>query len=90
MGHLCSLLGRLPKAKIPKKDFYACSDALFTIFKGHIIAAACLEMGLPSPDSTLATTSLKTMSQKEKRVYVVDLAIKVVDKCTIIPDALLH
>lgn len=47
-------------------------------------------MGLPSPDSTLATPSLKTMSQKEKRDYVVDLAIKVVDKCTIIPDALLH
>ena len=33
---LYSLLGRLPKAKDPKKDFNACSDALFII-----VAAAC-------------------------------------------------
>ena len=52
--------------------------------------AACLEMGIPGPGSTLVTPCLKTMSQKDKHAYVVGLAIKVVDKCTVIPDAILH
>ena len=30
------------------------------------------------------------MLQKDKHAYVVGLAIKVVDRCTIIPDAILH
>ena len=42
LGHLCSLLGRLPNAKDPHKDFNACSDVLFTILKGHFIYSSCL------------------------------------------------
>ena len=46
LGHLCSLLGRLPHANIPKKDLYACLDALLTAFKGHVVAATCDFLGL--------------------------------------------
>ena len=52
LGHFCSLLGRLPRAKDPKKDFDACLDALFTVLKGHFVAAACCEMGITSPNDT--------------------------------------
>ena len=53
LGHLCCQLGRLPQAKVPKKDLHACLDALHTIFKGHIVAAARSELGLESSDVNL-------------------------------------
>ena len=89
MWHFCSLLGRLPKATKPKKDFHACSDALFTIFKGHIIAAACKEMGLSGPDDEL-TDKLTDKSNTERCTYVINIARKVVDKYTIVGDAILN
>ena len=46
LGHFCALLGRLPQARDPKKDFNACRDILFTVLKGHFIAAACSKMGI--------------------------------------------
>lgn len=40
LGQLCSLLGRHPSAKDPKKDMNTCVDFLMTVLKGHYIAAA--------------------------------------------------
>ena len=51
LGHFCGLLGRLPKAKDPKKDFNTCRYIVFTVLQGHYIAAACKEMGIETPDS---------------------------------------
>ena len=39
-GYFCSLLGRLPKARQPKKDKNVCMDVLFTVLKGHYVAYA--------------------------------------------------
>ena len=89
--NVCSLFGRLPKAKFLRRTsmhvLMPCSPSSKDI---SYVAAACFEMGVPGPDSTLVTPCLKTKSQKDKRAYVVDLAIKLVDKYTIIPDAILH
>ena len=30
---------------MPKKDLYACLDALFTVYKGHLVTAACMKLG---------------------------------------------
>ena len=45
-GYFCSLLGRLPKARQPKKDMNACMDVLFTVLKGHYVAYACKLLGI--------------------------------------------
>ena len=51
LSHLLCRFRRLPEARDPKKNLHACQDALLTIFKGHLIAAACTELGLESADS---------------------------------------
>ena len=45
-GHFCSLLGRLPNARDPKKYMNACTDILFTMLKGHYVAYACILLGI--------------------------------------------
>ena len=44
LSHFCALLGRLPRAKDP------CRDVLFTVLKGHYIAAAYEVLGIRSAD----------------------------------------
>jgi hypothetical protein len=46
LKYFCSLLCQLPKAKVPKKDFNACIDILFTILKCHYITPACSVLGI--------------------------------------------
>lgn len=46
------MLGRFPNAKDPKKDMNACTDALFTVLKGHYIAYACQLLGLSGPSES--------------------------------------
>ena len=46
---LFTRLGRLPKARKPKDDMHACQDALITVFKGHVVAAACTELVIEGP-----------------------------------------
>ena len=46
LTQLFTRLGRLSKAKKPKDDMHACQDALLTVFKGHIVAAACTELNI--------------------------------------------
>ena len=41
--------------KNPKKDFNACSDVLFTIVKGHLIATACDVLGIEKPHEESAS-----------------------------------
>lgn len=83
LGYLYSLLGRLPQAKKPKKDYNACSDALFAVVKGHFIAAASVELGTRNPhEESSSPAALKTASPAEKQKYVFHLAEKVLSKCT--------
>ena len=59
-----------------------CQDALLTIYKGHLITAACSELGLDSPDSDWP----KPLTRE---VCVANIALKVLTQCTIIPEAIL-
>ena len=47
------LIKRFPAAKKPKKDMNACTDALFAVLKGHILAFACTELGIEGIDSEI-------------------------------------
>ena len=82
LGHLCSLLGRLPKAKDPKKDFNACSDALFTILKGHFIAAACDILGIRKPDEEPASLVAvkRNCPDEDKKAYIYHISQEIVNK----------
>ena len=88
LGHLFSQLGRLPHAKVPKNDLHACLDALLTVFKGHIVAAACVELNLEHPDASMEKPLPKN-STKEKRDFVFSLANKIVTNFTVIPNSIL-
>ena len=90
LGQFCSLLGRHPSAKNPKKDMNACCDFLMTVLKGHYIAEACTTLNLDSPESDLANVpDPKTTSVQERRAFVNDIAATVVEKCGLIEDAIL-
>ena len=87
--HFCSLLGRLPKAKDPKKDMNACTDVLFTVLKGHYVACACSLLGIASPNDTPKhLPPLKTREQKSK--FIAELSRKVINLCSINKEALLN
>ena len=61
---------------------HACHDALLTVFKGHIVAAACIELGIEGPDMDLLTGALARCSN----LHVAD---RVVKKFTVLPEAIL-
>lgn len=65
-GTLGPLIKRIPAAKKPKKDMNACTDALFTVFKGHILPYACQELGIENVDSEIAKSSMKLTTDVEK------------------------
>ena len=92
LGHLCSLLGRLPKAKDPKKDFNACSDALFTILKGHFIAAACDILDIRKPDEEPASLGAVKGScpDAEKKAYIYRVSREIVNKYSVIAESVLN
>ncbi|KAL5474743.1 hypothetical protein EMCRGX_G026736 [Ephydatia muelleri] len=50
LNQLFTRLGRLPNVNNPKADMHACQDALLTVFKGHIVAAAYRELSIGGPD----------------------------------------
>ena len=64
-GHLCTLLGRIPAAKVPKKDMNTCTDALFTVLKGHFVAYTCKLLGISDPNDTPKT--LPPLNSKEDK-----------------------
>ena len=92
LGHFCALLGRLPQAKDPKKDFNACRDVLFTVLKGHYVAAACAELGVEKadqlPENTCKFAQMQQKPLAEQREFVYSVARAVVEKCSIIGDSL--
>lgn len=91
LGHLCSLLGRLPQANDPKKYLHACLDVLMTIFRGHIIAAACNELGMNDMDSVLPLSAqLKMGNEGKNRSFIVNLASQIVDKYTVVSQAFMN
>ena len=82
LWHLCCQLGRLPQAKVPQKDLHACLDALLSVYKGHLVTAACKELGLNSPANDLP-------DQTQVDNCVRQVAQHVVDCFTIVPEAIL-
>ena len=56
-----------------------------TIFRGHLIAAACLELRIESPDNDVP----QEQGEPRPKVRVSEIASRVVDKWTINPEAIL-
>ncbi len=82
-GTLTSLLTklrRLPNAKVPKDNMHACQHALLTVYNGHLVARACIELDISKPDDTPSPTTAIDLKQ---------LATRIVDDFTIISDAIL-
>ena len=93
LGYFCALLHRLPQGKDPKKDFNACRDILFTVLKGHYIAAACIEMGIESPDGIPQNLEVLAQLQQQpaaqQQQYIYSIAQSVVAKYSIVGDSIL-
>ena len=89
--HLCSLLGRLPSVKDPKKDMNACTDVLFTVLKAHYVAAACKELGIESPNSPQPETILDftRMPARERYSFIMKLSTEVLERCGVVEEALI-
>ena len=83
MSHHLDCFGRLSKAKKPKDDMHACQDALLTVFKGHIVAAACRELNIGGPEGDIKDI-IVNMS------LLNDLTVKVARRFTVIPEAFLN
>ena len=86
---MLALLRRLPAAKKPKKNMNACTEVIFTVFKGHILAYACKELGIDDIDSNVSLPLPKSASGTEKLRFIVGIATEIMQNCTIIEDALL-
>ena len=89
LAQMLTLIKRTPAANNPKKDTNACSDALFTVLKGHILAYACKELDIESLDSTIVNPALTSASDADKQKFIVGLSMKIVENCSVIGDALL-
>ena len=87
LGHLFTRLGQLPHVKVPKNDMHACQDALLTVFKGHIVAAACIELGIEESDASLPTSA--PVGRSKDSDLVSQVAERVVKKYTVVPEAIL-
>ena len=62
---------------------HACQDALFTVFKGHIVAAACKELSIEGPNNDIKGVEIN-------QTLLEDVAVKVVKKLAVIPEAFLN
>ena len=60
-----------------------------TIFHGHLVAAACLALGIEGPHSDLPDIIVSDGSTAKVKVKVMDLASIVVDKWTVVPEGIL-
>ncbi len=84
LRHLLHKIGRLLDANKPKKNLHACLDGLLTAFHGHLVAAACLELGIKSAyDFQLDSTGAQV------KVNLSDVASAIVDKWTVVPEAII-
>ncbi len=80
----------MPNANNAKKDFNACSDVLFTILKGHFIAAACDVLGIQKPHEEPASLpAIKQGTSSQKKSFIDRVAKEVVHKCCLIEETIL-
>ncbi len=84
--NLLGRIGRLRDTNDPKKNLHECLDSLLAIFKGHLVAAACKEMGISSPEDDLVPTVPGGPCPK---IDVSEVARRVVHRWTIVPEAIL-
>ena len=82
LNQLFTRLGWLPKANKPKDDMHACQDALLTVFKGHIMAAACRKLNIGEPEGDIKDIVIN-------KSLLEDLTVKVARRFTEIPEAFL-
>ena len=88
LGHFRTLLSRCTVTKEPKKNVDACVDFLVTVFSGHILAAACIDLGISKPEDNLPSGALPPGLHKAKseikKSYIFKVAGKIADRFTII------
>ena len=89
LSQLFSLIKRLPAAKKPKEDMHACTDALFTVLKGYIVAAACRELKIDVDTEGIPSQEMKRWSYKQKIGFIVQLSMKTVEKYTLVGESIL-
>ena len=83
LGQLFALLHRLLAAKKPKKNMNACTDVIFTVFKGYVLAYACKELGIENIDSNISLPIPSSASNEEKLKFIVGIGTKVAHNCTL-------
>ncbi len=81
LSHLFLRIRRLPQAKDPKKDMHASFDGLMSVFKSHLIAAAYIILGIDMDSELPPTVEVPFVP------FVSDVASKVVDRFTIVSEA---
>ena len=59
------------------------------VFKGHIVAAGCKELGIDKPTAKHSTLPMVPSTEDERQTFVYGLARRVVDKVTIVEESLL-
>ena len=65
--------------------------AVQTIFKGHVIAAACEELEISGPEVvTEDQKQMHALCEKDRLAVLDGVATRVVDECTIISESLLN
>lgn len=62
---------------------HACQDALLTVFKGHILAAACIELGIEGPNDDINGVEINQTLLK-------DVTLKVAKRLSVISEAFLN
>lgn len=60
---------------------HTCTDALFTVLKGYIVAAACKELGINVDTKSISSYEMKRCSYKQKFYCT---TMKVVEKRTLV------
>ena len=90
LTNLLHHIGLLLDAKVSKKNLDSCLDGLLTIFKGHLVAAACIELGISSPDEALVISDPVTKEEQSVRVKVEEVAQVVVDKWKIVSESVVR
>lgn len=83
-----SKLRRISVTAYPKNDINACVDLIYTVMKGHILAAACDILKVSGLDGVPAIPAgLKTAGKPEKLAFISDIAQAVTERCTLVDGA---
>ena len=83
-----SYLRRIPVTADPKKDINACVDLIYTVMKGHILAAACEVLKVTQlEDSPVLPSGLQSADKQSQLTYICDIAQAVAEKCTLVETA---